>query len=486
MSEDTKAPDALKQEIVDAVAERVEGSELSDARRAEVREEAVRAATNYLETATHAEAEKMRRKVKFGQGGEDHLRGTKYEGLEHHEVELLMAVRSGVTGQKTVGDGGVYGAPSEELQNVAAETRSRAVIPATAQFNDSGRFYGSKARAMDTAESGFGSQLIGNQYVGTLWEAARRTARVWPLLRSFPMDAPTAYLPVEVDFPEMLFVSESTASNSSNFTTSKTGSQRVQVDAKMFAIHQMWSGAMEEDSIVPYLPFLSGQATKSVAYYQDSLVVNGDTTSGATGNVNLDDATPAATKHYLAFDGMRHVGIVDNTNNGTDASGAVTYADFGDNLRIKMHDATNKVDWGYPNSPGDLVFLSDRATANKVGLLDEVITVDKYGPSATVLTGEQAMIGRNPLVVSEAMSLTESDGKVSTTAGNNTLGQVLAFNRNGFVIGLRRTLRVETERIPATDQTRIVYTARWGFGRFTPDGTAASIEAAAVLYNITV
>ena len=56
MSEDTKAPDALKQEIIDAVAERVEGSELSDARRAEVREEAVRAATNYLETATHAEA----------------------------------------------------------------------------------------------------------------------------------------------------------------------------------------------------------------------------------------------------------------------------------------------------------------------------------------------------------------------------------------------------------------------------------------------
>ena len=124
--------------------------------------------------------------------------------------------------------------------------------------------------------------------------------------------------------------------------------------------------------------------------------------------------------------------------------------------------------------------------AIKAGLLDEVITVDKYGSNATVLTGEVANIGRHPLVVSSAMSLTEADGKVSTTGSNNVKGQIVAFNRNGFVMGLRRTLAIETERIPATDQNRIVLSARWGFGRFTPTGAASGIEAAAVLYNITV
>jgi hypothetical protein len=248
----------------------------------------------------------------------------------------------------------------------------------------------------------------------------------------------------------------------------------------------MWSGEMEEDSIIPYLPFLRTQATKAIAYYQDSLVLNGDTTNAGTGNINLDDADPADDKHYLAWDGLRHVGLVDNTDNGTDAGGAITYEDFGDNLRVKMWDATRFHDWGNPNNPSDLVFIADRSTANKVAQLDEVITVDKYGPQATVNTGEVALIGRNPLIVSSAMGLTESDGKISTTAGNNTLGQVVAFNRNGFTIGIRRALKVEVERIPATDQTRIVYSMRWGFGRFTPTGAASGIEAAAVLYNITV
>jgi hypothetical protein len=47
-------------------------------------------------------------------------------------------------------------------------------------------------------------------------------------------------------------------------------------------------------------------------------------------------------------------------------------------------------------------------------------------------------------------------------------------------------VRVEVERIPATDQTRIVYTMRMGFGRFTPTGAASGIECAAVIYNIAL
>ncbi|MFP3908104.1 MAG: hypothetical protein ACLFWR_13830, partial [Acidimicrobiales bacterium] len=112
--------------------------------------------------------------------------------------------------------------------------------------------------------------------------------------------------------------------------------------------------------------------------------------------------------------------------------------------------------------------------------------VDKYGPRATVLTGEQARILSHPLIASIAMSKTESDGKVSDTGSNNTQGQVAGFNRRGAVVGTRRTLRVETERLPARDQTRIVLSTRIGFGRFTPTGAASGIEWAAVLRNINL
>jgi len=338
-------------------------------------------------------------------------------------------------------------------------------------------------RAMDTAETGFGLELIGAQYVSDLWAGARTLSRVAALIPTFPMNAPTAYLPVEADIPEMLFVSESTASNSSNYSTSKTGSNRVQVDAKKFVIHQMWSGEMEEDSIIAFLPFLRGQAQRAIAHYSDSLVLNGDTTNAGTGNINLDDADPADTKHYLAFDGIRHAALVDNTANGASAGASLTY-DKIVNLRKLGIDATYLHDWGHPINPADFPFVCDPETADEIAQLTEVQTVDKYASGATVLNGEVGNIGRNPLITSIAVSRTEADGKVSTTPANNTLGQVVAFNRNGFTTGIRRSLKVETERIPATDQSRIVYSLRVGFGRFSPTGAASGIEAAAVLYNI--
>jgi hypothetical protein len=63
-------------------------------------------------------------------------------------------------------------------------------------------------------------------------QAARRESRVFSLIDSFEITSPTAYLPVEVDIPEVLFVSENTANNSSEYTTVKTGSQRVQHAAR--------------------------------------------------------------------------------------------------------------------------------------------------------------------------------------------------------------------------------------------------------------
>ncbi len=459
------------------------------------------------------------RKLRFGtEETQPSPVGTKYArwGLSVADVEFLHELQTSLRGQKKVSNPGVYDGPSESLdktfrdisdayympQDKVRELDRKAIddlfprlplnmfhgrdrsLAARGNFEATSA-YRRAILAMDTAESGFGSQLIGAQYVGELWEAARRESRVFSLIETFEMTDPTVYLPVEVDIPEMLFVTENTANNSSNYATVKTGSQRVQVDAKKFLIHQMWSGEMEEDSIIPFIPFLRRQAAASIAHYSDSLVLNGDTTNSATGNINLDDADPADTKHYLAFDGIRHAALVDNTGNDNDAAGGVSLAQL-HNLRGDMIDKTRFVDWGHPADPNDLVYVSDPETADRIALIDEVLTVDKYGPQATVLTGEVLKIARHPHVVSMAMSLTEADGKVSTTGGNNIKGQVAAFNRRGFKTGWRRRVMVETERLPATDQTRLVYSLRLGFGRFTPTGAASGIEAASTLRNISL
>jgi hypothetical protein len=441
-------------------------------------------------------------KLKHGRG-DDKLAGSKYhrKGMTVADIEFTHDVLEAAQRSGRSKEG-----PSEELRNAVAAVSETRHVPATiARADDErhveemrskgildeagyrramssiGQVYG----AMDTAETGFGLELVGAQYISELWRGAQARARVFSLIRQFDMTDATAYLPVEAGVPEMLFVGESTANNSSNYDTVKTGSERVQVDAKKFVIHQMFSGEMEEDSIIPYVPFLQAQAARSVALHSDSLVLNGDTTNAGTGNINLDDADPADTKHYLAFDGIRHAALVDNTGNGDDVAGPITYRKLLD-LRGLLLDTTYDHDWGHPDEAEDLVYVSDPETGDRIALLDEVITVDKMGDRATVLTGQQGRIGMHPLISSIRLSKTEADGKVSTTGSNNTLGQVVAFNRTGFVTGVRRRLRFEVERLTGTDQTRLVWSLRLGFGRYSPTGAASGIEAAAVAYNVAL
>jgi hypothetical protein len=320
--------------------------------------------------------------------------------------------------------------------------------------------------------------------VGDLWEASRSDMRVANLIGSFEMTAPTAYLPVEVDFPAMLYVSESTSSTVTDYTTSKTGSQRVSVTADKFVIHQMWSGEMEEDSIIAFVPFLRGQAQKSIAYYMDSLCLNGDET-GTSGLNGADSVLDSAT-HTLAFDGIRHAALVDNIGNKSSAANLPVDLAHSRGAYGRMIDATYKHDWGHPNSPDDVVHIVDPYTADAMLDIDEFKTQDKAGNAATMFTGQVARVYNHPVISSIALSKSEATGYVDETAGDNLYGQIVTFNRNGCKWGWRRRIQMETERIPSSDQTRIVYSLRVGFGRFTPTGAASGIEWADEVYYINL
>lgn len=461
------------------------------------------------------------RKMRFGAPKDQRLLGTKYYrwGLTLDDVEWLFDFQNAIRGMARP-SGGVYQGPSETLTNTfralseafylpdaqVREIDQRAIddifprIPLS-WFPESDQAlakrggwqetsaYRNAQRAMDSAESGYGSQLIGAEYVGTLWDASRYESRVFNLLDSFEMTAPTVYLPVEVDIPALSFVAEHTASGDSLYSTVKTGSQRVAVSAKKFAILQMWSGEVEEDSIIPFVPFIRRQQQLSLAHYSDALVLNGDDTNAGTGNINSDDADPTDTNYYMAFDGIRHAGLVDNTANRQDVGGALTY-DHLIKCRQRMKDTSTMINahWGKPTNPNDLVHVAEDATADAISLLGEVVTVDKYGSNATVLNGEVAKIGRSPLITSLAIPLTAADGKYTTTDPTvaNTKGSVTTFNRRAFKVGWRRRVQTTVSRLQGRDQMLIETYMRMGFGRFSPSGAASGIEAVDVMYDITV
>ena len=467
----------------------------------------------YLDGLTTDTNSAFMRKMRFG-GSYAPLVGSKFSrfGLGLEDIEFLYDIQRALQGQHKPG-GGVYNGPSEDL-TAAFNTLSEAMYMPEQKVREidrkalddmwprvpkafrtqreynrvldaiNGRTADSgSAGAMDTADSGYGSSLVGAQYVRDLWDAARAESRVFALLDTFEMTDPTAYIPVEADLPEMILLSENTVRDPSEYSPRKTGSNRVTVTASKFGIYQIWSTEMEEDSLIPFIPYLRRQAQLSLAHYLDSLVLNGDTTNSAS-NINTS-SDPDDSKHFLAFDGIRHVGLVDNTGNQKSLGGALTF-DALLAARARMLDAaTYLMDWGHPTRPEDLVYVAEPTTADAAALLDEVITVDKFGSNATVLTGQLARVGPHPLISSIALSKALATGFVHASTGND-YGVVVPFNRRGFKVGWRRRVEMRALYEPGTDQTKMLYRLRLGFGRYSPSGAASGIEAADIIFNISL
>jgi hypothetical protein len=78
--------------------------------------------------------------------------------------------------------------------------------------------------------------------------------------------------------------------------------------------------------------------------------------------------------------------------------------------------------------------------------LTNVVTVDKFGPQATILTGQLANYAGIPVVVTSAIVEAEDDGFVSTTAGNNDEGTIAIVHRDMWRVGFRRQLLIELDR----------------------------------------
>ncbi len=119
----------------------------------------------------------------------------------------------------------------------------------------------------------------------------------------------------------------------------------------------------------------------------------------------------------------------------------------------------------YGINPNDLALICDGATFLKMCQLSEVLTLDKMGPMATVLTGQLASLSGFPVIPSEDYGLTVAAGHVHYST--NTLGQFIIVNRKGIKIGWRRRPRIIVDRAgPFAEASGIMATCRFDIGFF--------------------
>jgi len=265
--------------------------------------------------------------------------------------------------------------------------------------------------------------------------------------------------------------------------TAVTGSQPNTGNATLTAVKVMgdvtFSGEVTEDSIIPIAPTVRANLVRRGAQSMDDLIVHGDTEASGSGNVNSDDAAPAAGSFYLAFNGLRKFCIVTNTGQASQLTAALTTTNFTTARALlgRYGARTNDVRMVLPAS----LYYSMQDIAS-------VKTLDAYGPNATIVQGELARFFGIPMLLSEAIpgattDKVDDDGKYTTTsvATNDTDGWFLLYNTQGWKTGFRREFTLEADRNIQTDSNILVASFRMAL---IPSGIATTHTVYG--YDITV
>lgn len=353
---------------------------------------------------------------------------------------------------------------------------------------------GIKANELNhSTQSGYGDEWVGVAYSTRLWEAIRQSTFVADRLMSRAIEVPAGYesivLPLESADMTFYKVAQATANNATTgipdatVTASKTATGNKTLSLVKMGARNIWSGEMEEDSIIPFVSQIRRQLELGAAEQLEHAFIDGDTATGATTNINDIGGTPAGSEVFLLVDGFRKSPLVTTTANSRSAGGSFTAQDFLETLKLMGLAGRNA------QNKGAVEFILDLWTAWKALELPEVKTRDVFA-QPTLEGGELSGIYGYKVNKSAFMHYANQDAtyglKANTagktdldTASNNTRGAVLAVRFDQWQMGLRRRMTIETQRIPQADATQIVAMMRFGL-------TQRDTEASAITYNVGV
>ncbi len=274
---------------------------------------------------------------------------------------------------------------------------------------------------------------------------------------------------------DLLFTGKSEWTTGDKITSgdgTKQPTKVAQIDQASFIAKVDVSDELLRRGIPAVEAYLRARLAEGMAMTCEALIINADSETGSTGNVNSDDGAPTSGLYHLQSDhGIRELMI----NNGFGVSGGtLDESDF-----VSMFQKLN----GY-YTPEDCLMLMNQQTWLKMSGLSEVVTRDKMGDLATNLRGLVGAYKGVPVLGHRYVPNTEADGKVSTTPANNTKGQILAINKRGVHFGFGTDLLIEPVRVAGYGY-QFVSTFEFGFDIVEAE-SGASNSTVAGIYNITL
>ncbi len=336
---------------------------------------------------------------------------------------------------------------------------------------------GEKAVSMDLTE---GSAWIPTVMSADIIQALQLTNTVLPYVNTIQYRGPgtTWDYPIYGSDFTPYYVAEATATGTGIGASVYTPAKMTFVFKKL-GINTYFDEEFNEDSAVEVIPQFRTGLVDALSLGLDRCLLFGDETVTASTNINLIDGTPTTTggaaSYWLACDGMGHWCV--------GAAGLATSAG-GDALVIGDVTSTIASLGKYAKNPADLVCWTSVESYYKLIGLTEFLTMDKFGPQATVKTGQQGALLGMPVVMTAGLVKTTSAGKIPTAGG--TLGTIIIGNAKRTFAALKRDITLESDKNIGEDMRQFVATMR--FDIQCPDNTSTGTVsvAHALLYNFLV
>ncbi len=345
---------------------------------------------------------------------------------------------------------------------------------------------GIKANEINYSTTALGAEWIGDAYSASLWEMIRvGTFAINKLPQiEVPQGYDSIYLPLESTDPVWYKVAEAATSATGysgptpTVTASAIATGQTQLTLAKLGARVVWSGELNEDSLVPFAPQLRSQMAKSGAEYLESAIIDGDTETTDSTNINNIGGAEVTGGHYLAFNGFRKSCLVTTTANSR-AGGSLSVEDFLETCKLMGGAGINALD------TSKVSFIIDPNVNWKFISLPEFLTRDVAG-NPTLEGGKLTQIWGYGVDVSGSMHFmssvrkANSAGKVNTTDTTaNLYGAILAVRWDQWKFGWKRRMTIETTRFANSDTNEIVAMIRVGLKQ-------RDTEASAISYGISV
>jgi HK97 family phage major capsid protein len=303
--------------------------------------------------------------------------------------------------------------------------------------------------------AGVGAELIPDQFLADLHMEYQVPTVVRSLFSEVQMTSNTMLAP-RINRGGRPYIKGTVSSdNPALYPVSTVQMGQAQITAKGLATRYILDEELIEDSAVLLLPAMQRMIAKDMRDAVEDALINGDSASthqDAIASWNIRErwgtGLGGSNDHRRLWTGLRAASFDKSTTLSVNSIDATLLLEL--ISKLGEYAASDKV-----------LIVSPEALYGSLMGLEQLITLDKFGPQATILTGQLGSIFGMPVVVSRFLSDDLATTGLYTGSGATT--GILCVSRDSWNIFARRGISIQQEQDITSGAYNMVATERLTF-----------------------